>query len=190
MYAEIIRKLIVHDFEFPKGGRVDRQLSQFIQRFEKLCGGDFNTARLVDYCVFQTHKNRQSPYQRTLATSSFGVTAFKKYQSLSSKRKTYVEDRWLEEGGLTRALLRGLIDDRREHPQAKYVYMAAEESTKNRFHNTEMGYALCQASTLMWSPLSDACQRCRHTGHCKEETERRYPELYRLRQEEYDKERR
>jgi len=176
--------LVDHGFDFPQGGKMERQLSQFIQRFEKWCGGVFNTVRMVDYCVFQIHKNRTSPYQHKLAYSAFGVTAFQKYQKLSSKRKKYVEDRWLEGAGLNRSLLCSSISERREHPQAKYVYMAAEESTKKRFHNTEMGYALCCASTLMWSPLSDACSQCRYTDCCKEETARRYPELYRLRQEE------
>lgn len=189
IYTEIVRRLIDPAFDFPKGGKVERQLSQFIEKFTELCGGEMNESRLVDYCVFQAHKNRQSPYQRTLAPNVFGATAFKKYQSLSSRQKKFVEDRWLSEKGLTRTHLCSLVCNRREHPQAKYIYMEAEERTKKRFHGTEMGFAICSASTLMWSPFSEACQQCENTERCKAETESRYPELYRIRLEEYDKRR-
>lgn len=189
IYAEIVHEAIDKTFSFPNGGLVDRRLSQFVEQFAQLCGGELNGTRLVDYCIFQIHKNRQSPYQHKLAPNAFGTTALQKYRQMSSKQKRYAEDRWLEDNSLTRSQLYALVADKKAHPQAKYVYMAAEESTKRRFHNTNMGLAICAASTLMWSPFSAACQECGNAGRCKEETERRYPELYRIRLEEYDKRR-
>lgn len=189
VYTEIARRLTDPTFSFPEGGKTERQLSQFIRQFTQLCGGDFNKERLVDYCVFQIHKNRNSPYQRSLAPKTFGTTALQKYQSMSSKEKKYVEDQWLSEAKLTRVYLSSLICNKTEHPQAKYIYMAAEESTKKRCVNTEIGMVICSTSTLMWSPFSPTCQRCVNAERCKEETEAKYPELYRIRLEEYGKRR-
>lgn len=56
VYTEIAKRLIDPSFTFPEGGKVNRQLHQFIADFSKVCGGEFNAPRLVDYCVFQLHK--------------------------------------------------------------------------------------------------------------------------------------
>lgn len=188
VYTEIVRKMIDKDFAFPEGGKVNIALSKFVKEFSKMCGGEFSTSRLVDYCVFQVHKNRTQPHQRTLAPNAFGKTAIQKYLSMSSKAKSYVEDQWLSEGNLNRAYLNSLIC-KKEHPQMKYVYMPSEEGTKKRNVNTAVGYVICRTSTLMWSPFSSTCQQCNNADECKQETERQYPELYRLRLEEYGKER-
>lgn len=185
VYTEITKRLVDPSFSFPEGGQTDRQLAQFILKFTQMCGGEFNTGRLVDYCVFQIHKNRNSPYQRTLAPKTFGNTALQKYLSMSSKQKKYMEDQWLSEANLTRPYLNSLICNKKEHPQSKYIYMASEESTKRRYVNMDMGLVICAASTLMWSPFSPTCQICKNADICKKETEKKYPELYRIRIEEY-----
>lgn len=186
VYTEIVRKLIDPSFKFPEGGKTDRKLSNFILKFTKMYGGEFSTTRLVDYCVFQIHKNRQSPHQRTLAPNTFGDTALQKYQQMTSKQKTYAEDKWLEEAQLTRTHLNSLISiEKKVHPLSKYIYMASEECTKRRCVNTEVGMVICATSTLMWSPFSDTCQQCKNADECKQATATKYPELYRIRIEEY-----
>lgn len=186
VYTEIVRKLIDPSFKFPEGGKTDRKLSNFILKFTKMYGGEFSTTRLVDYCVFQIHKNRQSPHQRTLAPNTFGDTALQKYQQMTSKQKTYAEDKWLEEAQLTRTHLNSLISiKKKEHPLSKYIYMASEECTKRRCVNTEVGMIICATSTLMWSPFSDTCRQCSNADECKRTTATKYPELYRIRIEEY-----
>lgn len=185
VYTEIIKRLIDPSFIFPGGGKVNKQLSLFITKFSHTYGGECSTSRLVDYCVFQIHKNRDAPYQRKLAANVFGATAFLKYQSMSSKQKTYMEDQWLAEARLTRAFLNSLVNNKQAHPQAKYIYMPSEEVTKKRCLNTDVGFMICSTATLMWSPFSPACQACQHTDKCRKETELKYPELYRIRLEEY-----
>lgn len=186
VYTEIVRKAIDRTFKFPDGGKVDRQLSQFIQQFTETYGGEFSTTRLVDYCVFQIHKNRTSPHQRNLAPNTFGKTAFSKYQQMSSKQKTYAEDQWLKDVCLTRSYLNSLISiNKQVHPLAKYIYMPSEEGTKKRCVNTDIGLVICSTSTLMWSPFSATCQSCKNADECKQMTEKKYPELYRIRIEEY-----
>jgi hypothetical protein len=186
VYTEIVRQSIDPSFAFPQGGQVDRKLSQFIVKFSEMCGGEFNTFRLVDYCVFQIHKNRESPHQRSIAPLVFGDANLKKYLSMSSKQKTYMEDKWLSEAKLTRGALNSLIN-KREHPHAKYIYMPSDECTKKRCLNTDVGFFLCLISTLMWSPFSPTCQICTNADQCVEETKMKYPELYRLRVEKYEK---
>ena len=152
VYTEIVRKAIDRTFKFPDGGKVDRQLSQFIQQF----------------------------------TKTFGKTAFSKYQQMSSKQKTYAEDQWLKDVCLTRSYLNSLISiNKQAHPLAKYIYMPAEEGTKRRCVNTDIGLVICTTSTLMWSPFSATCQSCEKADECKLITEEKYPELYRIRIEEY-----
>lgn len=185
VYTEIMKRLVDPTFSFPEGGKINRQLFQFVQEFTQTCGGEFNTARLVDYCVFQIHKNRNAPYQRNLAPKTFGVTAFQKYLSMSSKQKKYMEDQWLSEAQLTRAYLNSLICNKEEHPQKKFIYMPSEEGTKKRCINTDIGFVICSTSTLMWSPFSPTCQMCKQADMCKKETANKYPELYRIRLEEY-----
>lgn len=188
VYTEIVRKLIDPSFKFPEGGKVDRQLTKFILKFTKMYGGEFSTTRLVDYCVFQTHKNRMSEHQRTLAPNTFGDTALQKYQQMSSKQKTYIENKWLETAQLTRSHLCLLIStEKKQHPLSKYIFMASEEGTKRRCLNTKVGLVICTTSTLMWSPFSDICQQCNNAEECKELTATKYPELYRIRIEEYGK---
>ena len=186
VYTEIIRKLIDPSFKFPGGGMVDKKLSSFIKKFTNMCGGEFNTSRLVDYCVFQAHKNRNSTIQVSLAPNTFGNTALQKYQQMSSKQKTFAENKWLESAQLTRAYLNSLISNQKsEHPLAKFIYMESEESTKMRCMNTEVGLVICATSTLMWSPFSKTCQRCKNADTCQKQTALKYPELYRIRLKKY-----
>jgi hypothetical protein len=187
VYTTIVRKLVDPTFKFPEGGKADIALTRFIQKFTKMYGSECRT-RMVDYCVFQIHKNRMSPHQRNLAPKTFGPTAFQKYHQMTSKQKTFIENKWLEEAQLTRSQLYKLTSvDKVKHPLAKYIYMAAEECTKRRCMNTELGMVICATSTLMWSPFSDTCQQCNHSDACKEATATKYPELYRIRIEEYAK---
>ncbi len=125
-----------------------------------------------------------APTESALAPKTFGTTALQKYLSMSSRAKQYMEDQWLSEANLTRAYLNSLIC-KKEHPQSKYIYMPSEECTKKRSINTDIGFLICSTSTLMWSPFSPACQICTNVEKCKQETAIKYPELYRIRLEEY-----
>lgn len=187
VYTEIARRLVDREFSFPEGGKANRSLLQFITEFAEQCGGIISSERIVDYCVFQLHKNRLSPYQRKLALSAFGHVAQQKYLSMSSPQKRYMEDQWLSGANITRQQLIKLICVNREHPLAKYIYMPSEEPTKRRCHNTEIGYMFCQRSTLGYSPFSEACGNCNFVDACKKATAEKFPELYRIRLERYDK---
>lgn len=190
IYTTISKLGINPTFKFPEGGKATNTLKSFVSQFERRCCGDsWSPVRMVDYCIFQLHKNRNSEYANINVLGSFGMTAITKYKSMSTKEKTYAEDKWLEEIGTSRQALRSLIkSDNRQHPHYKYVKMPSEESTKLRYHNTPMGMVLCDYSTLLWDPFSHACQTCEYVEDCKLKTSEYYPELYRLRQEEWEAE--
>jgi hypothetical protein len=95
----------------------------------------------------------------------------------------FYEDEWLKEGGLSRDKLVNLIIDRSVHPLASLISTPAEETTKMRMHNVEVGYTLCQSATLGWTPTSPACGDCVFVDRCKANTRIKYPELFRLREE-------
>lgn len=185
IYTEIAKRLIDPSFSFPEGGSVDIRLSQFIKEFSDMCGGRFSYSRMIDYCIFQLHKNRESTFQQRLASTAFGSTALQKYSAMTSCNKNYSEDKWLAKAQLTRTYLNSLIG-KQEHPQSKYIYMPSEEGTKKRGLNTDVGFIICSTSTLMWSPFSPSCQQCRNVERCRQETEIKYPELYRIRLERYE----
>ena len=63
---------------------------------------------------------------------------------------------------LSRAGLLDLIVDKSEHPKAKFIFVQSEEGTKLRLLNRDVGFVICQTSTLGWSPLSEACAQCNY----------------------------
>jgi len=77
--------------------------------------------------------------------------------------------------------------DKSNHPLAAFIYPEYEEITKMRMHNSEVGFYICQVSTLLWTPFSKACCSCEHQDRCKSITGKKYDELYRIRIEEYKK---
>ena len=97
VYTEIAKRLVDPSFSFPEGGQAKRQLSKFIVNFTQICGGEFNTSRLVDYCVFQLHKNRNAQYQRTLAPKHLGLPLFKNiYQCLPNPSNIWKTNGYLK----------------------------------------------------------------------------------------------
>ena len=96
----------------------------------------------------------------------------------------YYIDRWLDDSELSRSCLVKMIEEPKSNSMRKYIYMEAEEQTKMRFLNTEAGYLLCQRSTTGWAPMSETCKRCEYKKQCEQATEKRLPELVRLRKEQ------
>lgn len=181
VYTEIIKRLVDPSWRFPQGGLAIKCLQTFLDSFIQKCGGVLNNERLVDFCVCQAHTFKDFDLKgKWKPAHSFGPNALKRYDT-AAHGKRYYEDEWLKSQQLTRKYLYNLIADKKEHPQAKFIYMPSEEVTKSRFINTDTGYFLCQTSTLGWSPLSESCQKCKKAESCKKETSKRLPELYRIR---------
>ena len=99
----------------------------------------------------------------------------------TDRRVKYYEDRWLASANITRSHLLSYLADKSKHPHQQYVYMPMEEPTKRRMLNTNAGYLICQSSTLGWSPESESCSLCKFVNQCQIETQRKFPEIYRLR---------
>lgn len=177
VFAEIQRRLVNPDFKTPKGGAAVSTVAKFIKSLIKEYG-NATSERIVDFCIGTTYvfKNRE----RWNIAQFFGPKALLRFKERKHGNRFY-EDRWLKEKELSRQFFVNLIADKSEHPQAKYIYVQAEETTKHRMLNQDVGFFLCQASTLGWSPLSNACQQCVFIDKCKIETQTKYPELYRIR---------
>lgn len=176
VFTEIIRNLVSPTFKFSEGGATQKTLANFITKVDKEFGS-VTAERLVDICIFAAYRFRDT---RWTVKTVFGQATINNFRNRKNGVKFY-ENKWLESKGLTRGYLVNLIADKREHPQVKYIYMPAEENTKKRYLGQRIGYLLCQSSTLGWSPLSEACCRCSFIRECQFETNRKYPEIYRLR---------
>lgn len=183
MFHEIATKLIHPGYKLPQGGEPTRIVRSALQRLEKKYGA-LTGQRIVDYVVCSAYafKNRGSEWK---LNQVFGPKSMDRFNS--DKGRIHFENKWLESEGLGRPYLLSLIVDRSEHPKAKYIFIPSEEGTKTRLLNRQVGFAVCQTSTLGWSPLSEACTQCSFVEKCKVETQNKYPEIYRLRIEYVNK---
>lgn len=179
VFARIATNLINPNFRFSNGGAAIRVIKQALERLEQKCGG-LSRERIVDYCISSAYpfKDRGTEWK---INQVFGPKSIERFST--DKGLRFYENRWLAHANITREDLMSLIEDRSKHPQARYIYLPMEESTKARALNTEAGYLICQSSTLGWSPESECCSQCKFTNTCKSETNRKYPEIYRLRLE-------
>ncbi len=183
MFHEIVVKLIHPGYRLPQGGEPTRIMRTALQRVEKKFGV-LTAQRIVDYVVCSSHafKDRGSDWK---LNQVFGPKSMERFNS--DKGRVHFENKWLASEGLSRASLLNMIVDRSEHPKAKYIFVPSEEGTKLRLLNREVGFAVCQTSTLGWSPLSAACSECNFVTKCKVETQKKYPEIFRLRIEYVNK---
>lgn len=187
VFSILMRAAVAPVFTFPKGGVAMRAVRSCLEMLEDYYG-EISPERIVDFCTCQVHaisRFDQAYLRRWKVTHSFGKKAMERFTG-NKQMHRYYEDRWLQENKLSRSILLPLIRDRREHPLARYIFPEYEEPTKRRALSTSAGYYICGISTLLWTPFSPACQRCRHAESCIGRTQLNYPELYRIRVEEYN----
>lgn len=184
VFTILMRTAVAPAFTFPKGGLAMRAVSSCLDAL----GGEVSNERIVDFCICQVYaiSRFEAVYlNRWRVSHSFGLKALERFAA-SRQASRYYEDRWLKRHGLSRDTLLSFIRDRREHPLFRYVFPRYEEATKKRVLNTTVGYYICGVSTLLWTPFSPVCRQCVHVESCRERTRINYPELYRIRTEEYN----
>jgi len=145
--------------------------------------------RIIDFLIYQVYRYRES--QRLDYRWCFSQQAVDKYYAQfcgggKGRGMTYYINLWLQENQVTRNQLVEMIADSKENPFLQYLYLHSEEICKQRFLNTEVGYMMCQNNTTGWSPLSETCKQCKFTEQCTNDSERKYPEIIRLRKEHKD----
>lgn len=171
----------------PNGGIAMRTINQCLDSLEKNFGDEISRDRIVDFCICQAYRVYCVDTKHTEkwgVQQYFGNKAIESFISTNKNRK-YYEDKWLG-NELPRIKLLSLIADRKEHPQFKFIFPKYEENTKKRMINTDVGYYICGQSTLLWTPFSPTCQQCIKAEICKKRTQQSYPELYRIRIEEFN----
>lgn len=180
IYTKIVRGAVNPEFYINEGGSNLRVIKKTLEDLKSRYGS-VSPERIVDFCICAAYTFRNRP--RYQLKQAFGQSMMERFSAHTQGHK-YYEDQWLQENNLSRKeLIDSITPARKEHPLAKYIYIASEDYTKQRMLNDEVGYVLCQQSTLGWSPCSQVCQRCNFTERCKIETEKNYPELYRIRLE-------
>lgn len=188
---KIIITLIGNGYKIPDGGqslvtieRGIKKINQFLFPYS-----DMADDRIIDYIVYFLYLKREPRWRFTI-DDFFSDHAISKYrqQFMSEGGKTgvnYYINQWLDGGELSRASLTKMIEEPKPHKMSKFIYMESEELIKKRFINTDMGYMLCQSSTTGWAPRSRCCQICKNSSQCISATKRKYPELIRLRKQDY-----
>lgn len=189
---EVIITLIGKEYKIPDGGQTLAVIEQGIKRVnQKLFPySDMADDRIIDYLVYHLYLKRE-PRRRFTVNEFFSDYAIVRYrqQFIDEDGKSgmnYYINQWLRDGDFTRASLTKMIEKPKPHKMSKFIYMESEELIKKRFINTDMGYMLCQRSTTGWSPRSQYCQICTNVSQCIRATEQKYPELIRLRRQDYE----
>lgn len=177
VYTVLLQAVYAPSFKVSQGGASQKALTRILEMMEKDYG-QITGERMVDFCISAAYANRA--HLSSDITRIFGPASWERYK-MEKHQVDWYQDKWLEKFQIDRVDLYNLVKDRSEHPLMKFLYMESEEPTKTRLFNTNAGYAICQMSTLGWSPLSECCQQCVFTDDCKQRTEKNYPELYRLR---------
>lgn len=180
-----LMKRVYPGFTFPGGETARRTVTSCVRSLES--SGQPDVERMVNFCVCQVYalSNFGEDYRnRWKVSHSFGKRALRRYGE-TKREIRYYEDRWLRKNELNRELLCELIRDRSHHPQAKFIYPQYEDGTKKRLLGTVLGYYICGASTLLWTPFSPVCASCSKAAACEHRTRLIYPELYRIRVEEF-----
>ena len=184
-----MKNTVDKDFVFP-GGRIARHaVDSCMDSLETAIESRLSHERIIDFCICQVYAvsgYTQIYRSRWNVSHSFGKKAMERF-TRNTKGKRFYEDKWLANFGLSREKLSGLFKSRKEHPLAKFIYPEYEEVTKKRLHSSEVGFYICRISTLLWTPFSPVCRTCRNEQRCKEITSCKYAELYRIRNEEYNR---
>lgn len=180
-----LMKRVYPGFTFPGGGAAQRTVASCAASLES--SGELSIERLVDFCICQVYAVSYfgEGYRGHWRVShSFGKRALRRFAQ-RKREVRYYEDKWLQKNELSREMLCELIRDRSCHPQAKFIYPQYEDRTKKRLLGTVLGYYICGASTLLWTPFSPVCASCPKAIACEQRTRTIYPELYRIRMEEF-----
>lgn len=189
MFQFVVKELVRNDWLLPSA--TPRYVKNGIMNLSKLFAGEISDGRIVDFIVYQVYRYRDFIGIKGSSWNiswCFSDTAIKKFKSqfLDSKGKSgmmYYIDCWLEDGGLSRSVLRDMLADNGEHRLARYIYIVSEDVIKRRFKNTELGLQLCIQSTTGWTPQSPVCSNCSNMYRCAIVSEKKCPELIRLRKE-------
>lgn len=189
IFTFLINKTFDRSFTFPGGGIAKRHMAAFVSSIEDYSQRELSAEMMIDYCVCQVHV--MSMYNKFLLSKwtvahSFGPKAIERFTG-NVKSKRYFEDKFLQEYNLSREMLSFEFRDKSVHPLHKFIYPDYEEVTKQRMYNSQVGFYICQLSTLLWTPFSCSCRSCKHSARCKSVTQQKYAELYRIRMEEYNK---
>ncbi len=176
-------------FRFPAGAAAQHTVAACMDALEREFAG-VSRQRIVDFCVCQvyamTFYKEGTLRQRWRVAHSFGAKALERFRR-NEQRHRYWEDRWLAQHGIVRAQLVEMLRDRTQHPLAKFIYPEYEDRTKRRQAGSEAGLYICTRSTLLWTPFSPVCRACAMAVQCRTLEQRRYPELLRIREEQYGK---
>lgn len=189
IFCSLMRHSVIPTFTWPKGG-VARQVVFTCLEVLRKEYAEISEERIIDYCVCQIYAisrfDKEYLNHRWNITHSFGKKAICRFQA-NKQGNRYYEDKWLKDIGLSRNMLLEKIQDRKKHPLFRYINPEYEEATKARALSTTAGYYICAASTLLWNPYSASCSKCSKQEACIERTRMGYPELYRIRTEEFNK---
>lgn len=189
MFQYVVKKLVGNDWLLPSA--TPRYVNMCVENLSKLFAGEISDGRIVDFIVYQIYRYRGligikgSSWNILWCFSDNAVKKFKS-QFLDSNGKSgmmYYIDCWLEDAGLSRSRLEEMITGNNEHRLSKYIYIMSEDAVKRRFKNTELGFQLCIQSTTGWTPMSPVCSDCSNMARCLKISQKKCPELIRLRKE-------
>ena len=191
MFSRIVKR-IDRKWKFPGGDVVVNYVTAGLKRLEDSFPMGMSDQRITDYMVYQLYRYADNisgvaptHFQYSWCFSENALAKYRnQYFGTGNPRIDYYIDQWLDGLNITRQEITDFISGPKPNKWRKYIEMPSDEAVKRRFFNTRNGLILCSSKTMGWSPGSRACHECDFVEECKKITERRYPELLRLRLEE------
>lgn len=191
MFQYVVKELVSDDWLLPSFSPV--VIETGLMEFSTLFPGGLSDGRIVDFVVYQIYRYRDmiglkgTRWNISWCFSKAAIGKFKA-QFLDVQGKSgmmYYIDQWLGDAEINRTKLEDMLVDTNEHHLAKFIYVKSEDSIKSRFPDMDMRLRICLSSTTAWTPRSTVCSSCVNYQKCMELSKKKYPELVRLRQEEY-----
>ena len=188
LFATISKKVYEEPYHLPGGGKNLSIVKNGLMLLEKEYGS-LTEERIADYCIAMIHyRYKDGDTKFPTLNLIFGKTSLERYLDFKAGKK-YFEDMWLNDYGLSKSSLLSSISDCKEHPLSKYIYIESEEVTKKRSVANKFGVIFCNRTTTLFTPFSATCESCFDKEKCKRMTQEAYPELYRLRIEQWENQR-
>lgn len=189
MFQYVVKELVRNDWLLPPAA--PHYVEICMKKLDKKFSGNVSDGRIVNFIVYQIYRYRDLIAVKGSSWNiswCFSDKAIQKFmcQFMDSNGKSgmmYYIDCWLRDGDMDRSKLEEMIVDNSEHRLAKYIYIESEDATKRRFLNTEFGLHLCLTSTTGWTPQSPVCIACSNATQCISASQKKCPELIRLRKE-------
>lgn len=132
---------------------------------------------LFDYCAYQfdwiLKKNPRYNETRVPFHQVFSKTSIDRWLDVDEGYMYYISSELHEKGIKREDVVKVHV-----HSRTPIELIEVEEIEKQRFHNSERGFAHCLLFTTLYNPKSISCLRCSYNIECQELQKKKSPAVW------------